>query len=575
MRAFARGGSRGNSSDVARGARAAGGKRRRPLRWAVAALALAAACLGALLFWNLSGSVRSVLIAAAGPQLAPEQRGALFFYGGDFQGLGAHSLDTHAVPWRLTAASLVLHARDADPRLPISDTTLRRTLARFGFLFPDAIGNWPQGIAPAPSTLPLGMTYGRQPLLPGIGFTISNLGCAACHAGATYDAAGTARPDRAWLGLPNTSLDLEAYTDAVYRAFAATAGRPDALLAAADALFPEMDVGERLALRHLILPQVRRRIAALAEAGRATPFPNGSPGNTNGVAALKQAIGVPLAQGGAGEVGFTSIPDLGHRSWRTALLYDGSYAVPDRPRRADTSAAAATPAHLASLAAITTFFTVPSMGVAPDAALRSVRDMEPVMAFLHAYRPPVFPGRVDRAAAERGRILYARGCAQCHGSYDADPLRPRLLSFPNWIGSVGTDPARARAFTPQLADAVNGSAYRDRIAARATGHYAAPPLTGLWATAPYLHNGSVPTVAALLDPAARPARFMVGGHRLDYRRLGIAHAADGSYPADYRPWSQPVRIDVRRPGLGNGGHPFGQDLSAADRADLIEYLKGL
>jgi hypothetical protein len=479
------------------------------------------------------------------------------------------------VPWRLTAAALVLHARDRDPGVAVSGATLRRLLSGFGFLFPERIGNWPSGVERDASELPLGMTFGRQKLVPGIGFTVANLGCASCHAGVTYGADGAPQPGVTWLGTPNSSLDLEAYTGAVYRAFAATVDRPEALIGTAAALFPGMDAGERLALRHLILPQVRRRMRELAAGGRATPFPNGSPGNTNGVAALKQAIGVPLAGGGAQEVGFTSIPDLGHRTWRSALLYDGSYAVPGRPRQAATSAADASPEHLASLAAITTFFTVPSMGVAPERALRGLPGMEQVMRFLHGYRPPPFPGPRDAAAAERGRVVYGAACAGCHGRYDGDSVRPELVSFPNWIGDVGTDPARARAFDGRLAEAVAASAYRDRIAARATGLYAAPPLTGVWASAPYLHNGSVPSIAALLDPAARPARFMVGGHRLDFGRLGIAEGTGGGYPAAYQPWARPVWLDVARPGLGNGGHVFGRELSGADRAALIEYLKGL
>jgi hypothetical protein len=149
------------------------------------------------------------------------------------------------------------------------------------------------------------------------------------------------------------------------------------------------------------------------------------------------------------------------------------------------------------------------------------------------------------------------------------------VRFPNWLGNVGTDPVRAGAFDPALARAVGETRYRDKIAAAATGLYAAPPLTGIWASAPYLHNGSVPTIAALLDPAARPKRFLVGGHRLDFGALGIALAPDGSYPAGYRPWSKPVASDAAAPGHGNGGHGFGAGLSAADRKALIEYLKQL
>lgn len=517
--------------------------------------------------------VRSELLPAGIERLGPEQRGAHYFYGEDFGGLSRDTIESHAVPWRLTAAALVLAEKDSDPRIAADGATLNRILSRFGFLFPSEIANWPAGSARPVTTLPLGMTYGRLGLVPGLRVTVANLGCAACHGGVTYDSSGRPQPGRAWLGMPNSSLDLEAYTGALYRALGATAGRPDALLATVDSLFPGMSAAERFALRRLVLPRVRARLDQLKPLGRPLPFPNGSPGNTNGVAALKHGLGLPLIGGGRGETGVTSIPDLGHRSWRTSLLYDGSYAVPGRPRVASMREKDVTPAHLASLASITTFFTIPSMGVAPGRALAGGERAEAVMAFLHRYRPQPFPGPVDSAAARRGRAVYGRHCSECHGTYDGSAERPRLVSFPNWIGDPGTDPDRRRAFDRALVSAVAASPFRDRITAQATNRYAAPPLTGIWASAPYLHNGSVPTIKALLEPATRPRRFLVGGHALDFERLGIAISADGRYPAGYRPWSRPAWTDSGAPGRSNGGHLYGAELRPEERSALIEYLK--
>ena len=103
-------------------------------------------------------------------------------------------------------------------------------------------------------------------------------------------------------------------------------------------------------------------------------------------------------------------------------------------------------------------------------------------------------------------------------------------------------------------------------------------MSGVWASAPYFVNGSVPTIRHLLEPATRPVRFMVGGHRLDLDRLGIAGTAtaDGNwvYPEGYSPFSAPVTIDTTKPGFSNAGHTAEvSGLTAAERDALIEYLK--
>ncbi len=247
--------------------------------------------------------VGSELVPPSVDALGPKERGAIYFYGEDFGGLSRETIDSHAVPWRLAAAALVLAARDENPRRPADRATLNSTLSGFGFLFSPKIANWPAKVARPATALPLGMTHGRLGLAPGLGVTVANLGCASCHAGVTYDSAGGPQPGRAWLGMPNTSVDLEAYTGSLYRAFRATAARPDELLATAAALFPEMGAAERFALRRLVLPRVRARLAELEPLGRPTPFPDGSPGNTNGVAALKHGLGLSLAGGGSGETG--------------------------------------------------------------------------------------------------------------------------------------------------------------------------------------------------------------------------------------------------------------------------------
>lgn len=538
-------------------------------------LALAAGglvAIGAVLWLTARPSTEAASRPATPPGASAAVLGAAAFAGGGFDGISMRAMERNAVPWRLIAAALVLDERRRDPRARIDQATLARVMRRFGFLYPSSIENLPAGLAAPAADMPLGMTWGDIAPIGGARVRVANLGCAACHAGTTYAVDGAPRPERAMLGMPNSSLDLEAYTGAVYDALGRHAGTPE-LLAAARTLFPEMGWRERASLRWLVLPIARRRLAELAPLGRAMPFPNGAPGSTNGVAALKAALATPLLGGGPADRGVVSIPDLGARMWRTSLLADGAYQVPgvraDRPTMARDLGGR----HLDALAAITSFFTVPSMGVHPDDAKTSVADARNVYAWLGGYRGQVFPGEIDQAAARRGAIVYAGSCASCHGDYEWRGQRPDLIRFPNWIGEVGTDPLRARVFDRALAAAVAKTSYKDVIAVRTGTGYAAPPLAGLWASAPYLHNGSVPTLAALLSPAQRPPRFMVGGHALDYQAVGLRIGPDGHYPAGYRPFSQPQWIDTREPGRGNAGHSQGAELDPADKRALIEFLK--
>ena len=541
------------------------------MRWSRVALAGSGLVLAAALLW---GGARPVGASLTRPAIAPGAgavaEGAAAFEGGAFGGISMDALSRNALPWRLVAAALVLGEQARDPTAAVDGKTLNRVLRRFGFLTDAQVVNRPAGVVPPAKGLPLGVTIGDIAPVGGSVVRVANLGCAACHAGVAYRADGMPDPGHAVLGMPNSSLDLEAYTMGVFGALRRHVGS-DRLLPTTEVLFPDMGLRERATLRLLVLPLVKRRLAALGGADRPLPFPNGTPGTTNGVAALNAALGLPLIGGGRGDVGTVSIPDLGDRVLRNRLLADGAYGVPGAA--GPTTRADLTPEHRRALAAITTFFTVPSMGVHPDAAYAAIDDATRVVAFLETYRPQPFPGTVDRVQARSGAGVYARTCAACHGDYDLRGARPRLIRFHNWVGDVGTDRLRAATFGQPLAAAVGRTAYRDRIAVAAGQGYAAPPLTGLWASAPYLHNGSVATLDALLTPARRIARFQVGGHALEFERVGLRLAADGSYPAGYRPFATPVWIDTRRAGRGKDGHGFGADLSPRDKAALLAFLK--
>ena len=96
--------------------------------------------------------------------------------------------------------------------------------------------------------------------------------------------------------------------------------------------------------------------------------------------------------------------------------------------------------------------------------------------------------------------------------------------------------------------------------------YKARPLNGIWATAPYLHNGSVPTLYdLLLPPDERPKRFHVGSRVFDPEKVGFGTQAG--------PKSN--LLHTGQPGNANGGHEYGTGFDEDARRDLVEYLKTL
>ena len=102
---------------------------------------------------------------------------------------------------------------------------------------------------------------------------------------------------------------------------------------------------------------------------------------------------------------------------------------------------------------------------------------------------------------------------------------------------------------------------------RTTEGYVSVPLEGLWLRAPYLHNGSVPTLTDLLEPVERrPARFWRGYDVYDPVRVGFVTSAPGIERSA-------TLHEVARPGNSNAGHVYGTTLPPDQKRALIEYLK--
>ena len=204
-------------------------------------------------------------------------------------------------------------------------------------------------------------------------------------------------------------------------------------------------------------------------------------------------------------------------------------------------------------------------------------------------------------AAQRGEALFLQHCSTCHGSYDKGWSLPDAASLDpaarvqtvlvryheqTPVFDVGTSPNRARGMAAFAAD-LNRLAISHWMATvvEVQEGYVPPPLTGIWARYPYLHNQSVPNLCEMLLPSSmRSSVFYMGPDEdpeTDYDQACVGLPTGDAVPAS---WQEDPRrrFDTSRPGLSNAGHdawltaPDGQPLlTAEERRDLIEFLKTL
>jgi hypothetical protein len=220
----------------------------------------------------------------------------------------------------------------------------------------------------------------------------------------------------------------------------------------------------------------------------------------------------------------------------------------------------------------------------PAAFEKSEADFADIREYLCSLRPPKYPFPIDQPLAAKGEVVFKQTCARCHGTYGSDWTYPNKV-IP--LDEIGTDPARFNGITDKFGHYYDSSwfAQAERNAsgnaylAKPTAGYQAPPLDGLWATAPYFHNGSAPTVYHVLNSKARPTRFTRSYHTaaedFDPIKLGWKYREVG--PVDPRLPARERRkvYDTSQPGRSNGGHTFGDDLTDQQRMAVIEYLKTL
>ncbi len=194
-----------------------------------------------------------------------------------------------------------------------------------------------------------------------------------------------------------------------------------------------------------------------------------------------------------------------------------------------------------------------------------------VLAFINSIQAPKYPKTINENLAAKGKVIFGKNCSGCHGTYGQDGKYPNLL-IPASI--IGTDSAlyNSNYSSPQFVDWFNKSWFiMGENPAQLVPYrgYIAPPLDGVWITAPYLHNGSVPTLEAVLNSSTRPQYWNRDFDKpeYDYEKNGWKYTAVASP-------SKGV-YNTTLSGYGNYGHYFGDKLNDKERKAVIEYLKTL
>ncbi len=178
--------------------------------------------------------------------------------------------------------------------------------------------------------------------------------------------------------------------------------------------------------------------------------------------------------------------------------------------------------------------------------------------------------------AARGEPIFVRACSQCHGTYGPAGAYPEKR-VP--IDVVNTDSLRLTGMPAEHRRRFGrGWLGEDgkRIVVAEPDGYVAPPLDGIWASAPYLHNGSVPTLWHLFHPDQRPAVWLRSEDGYDQTRVGLdVTSFDGVPPQATSAAEKRRYFNTRLPGKSAAGHDFPNELAEDEKAAVMEYLKTL
>lgn len=224
-------------------------------------------------------------------------------------------------------------------------------------------------------------------------------------------------------------------------------------------------------------------------------------------------------------------------------------------------------------------------------------DYKKILSFLNTIRAPKFNDfamkkmirdqtknlQINYQLALKGQKVFERKCSGCHGKYDDD------IGYPNKViplHRVGTDEIRllygtVPAFNKDISESWIGRYGKTPIDIDPVG-YLAPSLRGVWATAPYLHNGSVPTLQHLFNYKDRPVVWRGVSKGTDYDFTNVGLLIEGIEPHDFDEMKKSMDratkreyYDTRIESQSNEGHLFPDRLNPEEKIHVLEYLKTL
>jgi mono/diheme cytochrome c family protein len=267
-------------------------------------------------------------------------------------------------------------------------------------------------------------------------------------------------------------------------------------------------------------------------------------------------------------------------------------------------------------------FTMPHLDVNENHAAH-VESTRKALVFARETQSPIYPAALDAGRVRRGADLFHgrvkpknrqgfQTCANCHGTYTKKDCSADLSVPGSWevdyqhshrMRNVKTDETYNQTLQTIRPVADRTKPLVEYYAKQGTPEltpifsvpsrvgYIAPPLVGIWTSAPYFHNGSVPTVEAVLNSKIRPEiwrRQLRDPYAYDLDRLGLiyqpltrsqykasAENAANSHPMSEIALDHGATYDAASFGHGNMGHTFGDSLTSEERSAVIEFLKSL